>query len=720
MDPHQWGGDLRRLQKHLDQSDSDVRDSMRNTSRPDDGCGYSRYTADDAHNSNRGSVAEEMNDEELVRKCDELREIQQKIILKKAALALKTLEPGFSSDAETRNGESLRDRVNLILQQRHSLGVLPKILSPKRRLNSSKDALLLEDHPLKLRVKALMKQRCSVPRVLPSNTEALDVTPPPPSQRVTSPAREETCNMGFQRFLSILNKGVDINLLSRIVNEDGENLDLGEELLNIEPSAVEDKSEMGESQGSHSSASLPRCSGTDGGGRETSLPSREKSLNDRPSLCGDEEKNMNEKGDDSLCFSRESHSPPAVKKKKKKEEEPPKVDEQHEQLQNILKTLGLSLEVEEMSKLADRTQERLYGKKPEGRVDAGSRVEQESRQRGSDRQCRSSSSSSSSSSRSTSRNYIPSISRQCPSHTWYTKQKQESECSNSGDGNQDSEEAQRARDIDDDRGETSSYLYQYLQEQAYCNAHPAALSEFSDYSLSQCSGYTDYDGATTNSYSTYTQGVAPPPLDVRGYPHPPVTDHDFPGSVVAPNIVYPRRKRSKRKSSVNLLVNPDLSTSEGQAGSAGQRCLQVIRTKSTPQHFIKQLVSERKMNTDHKGNRQTWIRPVPEAPIVKKNHSKAYHKRMAILFNKKPAMRKKKHLEEGDLKTEQPKDDKRPPPEDKRPPRQEDQRPSPEEEIKVNLRKKLEAFNQKVKRQVPQPANSRTTHNESLDYQDLI
>ncbi|XP_053274599.1 zinc finger protein 318 [Pleuronectes platessa] len=755
MNPRQWGDALRGLQEHLDPSDDDVSNSMRNTSRSYNGCDtyceYSRYPADEAHNRSGVNAAEEMNDMELARKCEELREIHQKIILKKASIALKALEPGLSSDADTSNRESLRDRVNFILQQRQSLSIWPKVLSPKRRMNSSKDDLILEDHPLKLRVKALMKQRFSDPHVMPPNTEVPEVTPPPPSQRVTSPAKEETRDMGFQRFLSVLNKGVDIDLLSRIVNEDGENLALGEEIFNIQPSAVEDKSEMGESQGSHSRDSLPGYSGTDDGARRTSLPSREKSLNNSPPLRGDEEKKKYDKGDGSLCSGRGSQSPPAVKKKKK-EEEPPKVDEQHEQLQNILKTLGLSLEVEEMSKLADRTQERLYGKKPEGRVDADSHVEQESPQRASDRHCRSSSSSSS---RSTEVSYIPSLSRKYPSNTWCTERKLESECSNSGDGNQDSEEAQRPRDIDtdEDRGEDSSYVYQYYQEQVYCNAHPASLSEFSDYTLPHGSRYTDYNGATTNSYSTYTEGVVPPPLDVRGYPYPPVRDHYFPESVVAPNIVNPLHKWQRRRSAfkdINLLVNPDLSTSEGQAGSAGKRCLQVINTVSTEM-------------------RQTWIQPrsskYSEAQRKSKNRARARRRRH------------KRNLNESNLKTAKPKEGKRLPreeegkrlpreeeeerlpreeeekrlpreeeekrlpreeeekrlpreeegkrlpreEEEKRlPPEEEEKRLTSEEEIKVNLRKKLEAFNQKVRRQVTQPAISRTPHNESVDYQDLI
>ncbi|CAB1444896.1 unnamed protein product [Pleuronectes platessa] len=620
MNPRQWGDALRGLQEHLDPSDDDVSNSMRNTSRSYNGCDtyceYSRYPADEAHNRSGVNAAEEMNDMELARKCEELREIHQKIILKKASIALKALEPGLSSDADTSNGESLRDRVNFILQQRQSLSIWPKVLSPKRRMNSSKDDLILEDHPLKLRVKALMKQRFSDPHVMPPNTEVPEVTPPPPSQRVTSPAKEETRDMGFQRFLSVLNKGVDIDLLSRIVNEDGENLALGEEIFNIQPSAVEDKSEMGESQGSHSRDSLPGYSGTDDGARRTSLPSREKSLNNSPPLRGDEEKKKYDKGDGSLCSGRGSQSPPAVKKKKK-EEEPPKVDEQHEQLQNILKTLGLSLEVEEMSKLADRTQERLYGKKPEGRVDADSHVEQESPQRASDRHCRSSSSSSS---RSTEVSYIPSLSRKYPSNTWCTERKLESECSNSGDGNQDSEEAQRPRDIDtdEDRGEDSSYVYQYYQEQVYCNAHPASLSEFSDYTL----------------------------------------PHGSRGKKTAP------RGGGKKT-----------------APRGGGR-------KTAPR-------GGGKKTAPRGGGKKTAPRGGG-----KKTAPRGGGKKTA------PRGGGKKTAPRGGGK--------------RLPPEEEEKRLTSEEEIKVNLRKKLEAFNQKVRRQVTQPAISRTPHNESVDYQDLI
>lgn len=77
-------------------------------------------------------------DPELARKRKELKEIEEQIMQKKVALALKHVEPfvkkttpGFSCSEQsaTRKGETLRDRVNLILQQQHSLGFLSKVSS---------------------------------------------------------------------------------------------------------------------------------------------------------------------------------------------------------------------------------------------------------------------------------------------------------------------------------------------------------------------------------------------------------------------------------------------------------------------------------------------------------------------------------------------------------------------------------------------------------------
>ncbi|XP_040003444.1 uncharacterized protein DDB_G0271670-like isoform X2 [Xiphias gladius] len=591
-----------------------------------------------------------------------------------------------------------------------------KVRSPKKRTNSSslsRDGKLLEEHPLKLRVKALMKQRCCDPCVQPTNTEVPDVTPPP-SQSVASPTKgENSDNKGFQRFLSVLNKGVDIDLLSRIVNDDSEDLALGEELLNIQPPAVENKPEPGESQRSNSGASLLDPSRASSGESETEALITERSHNERLSLPDEEKKT--DGGDDSFGSSSRSKSPPAVKKKKQKEEEKPKVDEQREQLQNILKTLGLSLEVEEMSKLADRTQERLYGKKHEGRWGAESRGEHESHRKGTHRHYRNSSSSSSSSSayssssssstsRSTSRSFSTSPSRLCSSHSRDSKRRRASERSCSGsrsrdgltlhDGNQDSKEAQRPRDVDKDRKDSkqiSTYHHPYPQEQTYSYSHPAAISAFPDYSLSQYSQYTAYCtgtySAATNSYSAFTQGAIPPPLDSSQYPYPQNSDLYFPGSVVAPNMVYPHHDPFE---DINLLVNPDLSKSEGQIGSAGCRYLRVISTKqSTTRSCLKELTKGHKRKGKYIRKCRVWFQKLKERNRQQKLAAKRA-KQSKDSAGKVEASRG----DEDDSETGQSKEEKIQP---------------TEEEIKVNLRKKLEAFNQKVKKQVTQTANPLTS-----------
>lgn len=95
---------------------------------------------------------------------------------------------------------------------------------------------------------------------------------------------------------------------------------------------------------------------------------------------------------------------------RKKEEEEDKAAEQHKQLQNILKTLGLNLEVGEMSNLANRTQERLYGTKLEN-TNSGHHEKPPRKHRNSSSRSSSSSYSGSGSSRSTSRSVSPPCNR---------------------------------------------------------------------------------------------------------------------------------------------------------------------------------------------------------------------------------------------------------------------------------------------------------------------
>lgn len=147
-----------------------------------------------------------------------------------------------------------------------------------------------------------------------------------PEQNITSPSNAESnANKGFMRFLDILNKGVDFNFLSKIVNDDHETLPTSKDT-----SGPSSSPEHGLSQ-------------TD---------SREKN---GVTSCHDEKR-----------LRSQSRPSPSVKKINKEEHGQPHYDEQQKTLQNVLQSLGLSLEVDEMSRLTDRTQERLYGKKQYG------------------------------------------------------------------------------------------------------------------------------------------------------------------------------------------------------------------------------------------------------------------------------------------------------------------------------------------------------------------
>lgn len=188
--------------------------------------------------------------------------------------------------------------------------------------------------------------------------------------------------MGFQRFLTVLNKGVDMDLLTKIVNDGCEVANPVETVQNHKPPAVVAEPFIPPSHGSKQSNSR--------------------------------DERRTDSGSHSLgSSSSRSRSPPAVRTKQK-EEEKAKATEQHEQMQNILKTLGLNLEVGEISRLANRTQERLYGTKNNNtNSDHQKKLQGQPRKHrnSSSRSSSSSSDSGSSSSRSSSRSASPPCNR---------------------------------------------------------------------------------------------------------------------------------------------------------------------------------------------------------------------------------------------------------------------------------------------------------------------
>ncbi|XP_033986079.1 uncharacterized protein LOC117482181 isoform X1 [Trematomus bernacchii] len=800
MDPIDWDA-IRAIQRNMHPNhQNDVNNSIENAPRTniewDTYCEYSRPTVGEAHSSMIVNVEHERlspsfhkvyikdsevqdpdgeplpsdeEDPELSRKRKELREIEERIMFKKAAIALKAVEPtlpNVSSNAATYKGATLKDRVNVILQKRNPVGFNSMFWSHRERMHSSrlsKDSLLQNNHPLKLRVKALMKRRCSDP----ARRECGETPPSPPSRSFTSPAKEETIvNKGFQRFLSVLNKGVDIDFLSRIVNDDDEDLLSGEQLLTTQPPAVEKEphpSFRSEGQRSNSEASLPGFSQTNRGHDTFCIP-------------GDEE-SRNEGGESKFGSSIRSKSPVSVVKKNE-EEDKPKVDVQREQLQNILKTLGLNLEVEEMSKLEDRTQERLYGKKNEDTNVEGCRGAQESQQSGPQRHF--SNSSSSSSSRSTkSRSLSPSLPmRQCSpsrnlerkSEQTYSRERRDRIIDNSRDrfidrsreriidrsrdrfrdrsrdrvidrsreriidrsrdrfrdrsrdriidrsrdrsrdrfrdrsreriidrsrerirDNSKNRIGDRSREIVIDRSRDGS-RNSLTQNQTNPHPKPDNCSTFPQCSLSEDSQYTAYDKGTyssaTNTYWGQTQVSVPPSLYPGEGPYPLNPYHNFPDSVGEPHMVNPYHNPLD----TNFSVNPDLSMSEGQVASfSTNRCLQVI--DSTQQCVMKKNTTKNTTKSYKKKLSARRIRKVQywENLIAKREQKPILSEVPKAEAEVDPPPFPPKLQENNIEHVSQPE------------PIHKEKRQPTEEEIKANLRKTLEAFNQKVKQRVPQP-----------------
>lgn len=336
------------------------------------------------------------DDQELARKKKELQLIEQQIILKKASIAMKQVAPILkAAEIEKMNkrkftdvkdnleqqqtlkyGEDVpfKDRIHGILQKRKkpqespskasaepaegslnhpkALFQPPKVVkSFVEKMNASilrKDGSLTdsppknneEEHPLKLRVKNLMERRLNPGSALPSSHQVLKVEPGPPIQNPTNPDPEQNlAARGFQRFLNLLNKGVDMNLLSKIVN----GVPSEDEVLQHGPP----ESQI---QGSHSGAprrdhsrSLSgegRTGGTLGDTQTHSLLRRKSPLRIE------------------ITDSRPDCPPVEAKKEVNPEDE-----RKYGQMHSLLQTIGLDLGVEEVGQLSNRIQERLYGKK---------------------------------------------------------------------------------------------------------------------------------------------------------------------------------------------------------------------------------------------------------------------------------------------------------------------------------------------------------------------
>ncbi|XP_019735486.1 uncharacterized protein LOC109521853 [Hippocampus comes] len=611
-----------------------------------------------------GEPLEDDIDPELTRKMNVLQDIEEQILSKKAAILIKTIKMIKKKLTPDSKDATLRDRVDTILKERHSLNFLSKCKTYGSSTESddspSHSTEQLEEHPLKLRVEALMRHRFSDPSGFTSNKLApnrematISGTQPPPSHSISSEIQQENVsNKGFERFLSLLNKGVDMDLLSRVVSDNSEDFHLGEQLFNSQHSGVGDDSDRPlccESLQCNGEPQLP-----ENGGERTALSTSEEHPRERPSLP-DDDKNGKDKRDHSLGSSSGSQSPPTVEKTKKDGKEMVQVDERCEQLQNILNTLGLSLEIEDLSKLTDRTQERLYGKKNQREL-----VEQQSQVTTSG-SCKPDmkSTSSCSLSPSRSRSHSSSSSQLSRSREPQDPHKKDTLLA-CGGARKSKEKLSLSSTSQDDtqvrktvgKNKVANILNEIPVVHSYCD--PATSFAFPDDSFPHFSHYHSTYSHDINSYWTSTPDASVTPYYPSRYPDSTDTydSHD----------TIPSGKRRPRFIQDVPLENPDLSTSEGQLGSVSRpRYLQVVKRK--PQMWGgKRLLNGEQIKED-KTKRLNLIEEQARDVQTLRAHR-------ATKASGKKAGRK-----DGSKK----------------------QRTPTEEEIKANWRKKLEAFNQMSK-----------------------
>lgn len=342
-----------------------------------------------------------------------------------------------------------------------------------------------------------------------------------------------------------------MDLLRKIVNADSEDLCLDDKCHNIQQNEATDMS-FRERPYSNDGNSLGEPSGHEGSSTD---PRSQERSHSSPITDEDEKKE-------------EARSPFGFRtspmRNNKEDEEKIKHDQQHEQLQNILKSLGLQLEKEEMSQLANRTQERLYGKKTDNAI-AQSRRKPDRHPKGSPRSQRDSSSSScscsSSRSRSSSSSYCGSSRSNVSKRRNNGSRARSSENLTGLENNPGTEK--RPKTSNEDQQQSCA------ETQVWPPPNPSySLSPLPDYTPSQYSQYSTYTTSSyhnESSYWTYSQVPTHPSFYPSSLPYAQNQCHNVPVNLVehprsfpdewqmAPSLDHqcppiPQMKKRKRRS----------------------------------------------------------------------------------------------------------------------------------------------------------------------------
>lgn len=333
-----------------------------------------------------------------------------------------------------------------------------------------------------------------------------------------------------------------MNLLRRIVNEDSEGLCLDDQVQDNQEDEATESPRRSKSQYSDDAISLPEHSRS--GERSTAPPSQERAQSNR---IPDQDENKEEAlfpcrsktSSDSLSGIKYQEERQRIKKE---DGGRMKHDEQHEQLQNILISLGLQLEVEEM---CDRD-----------RVNTESRREADRPPRHSPRSDRSSSSSlssCSSSSSSSSQSRSSSCSYGGSSEGKASGRRQTSESSSLRERSREKltrqgnhQDGEKRPEVGDEEDTQLTEQPSYTQNQTRLPPNSSySFPPLPDYTLAQYSQYSSYSTSpyqgAVSCYWTYSQAPSHPCFYPSSHPHPQAQCPQFPIAVLERARALPRQ-----------------------------------------------------------------------------------------------------------------------------------------------------------------------------------
>lgn len=391
-------------------------------------------------------------------------------------------------------------------------------------------------------------------------------------QRAAVPEQKQT--KGFQRFLDVLNKGVNVAMLTKIVTETSAEVDNRPHSPTSSMNTADhpwSPSCAGRQQGRRQNTNHWSESG--GFQRLASPQPRHRSFSPKGHSVSDEKSLQRGDGEQSYSSSNgrsESHS--GVDKITLTPED----DHKHKQMQDVLQAIGMNLGFEELGQMSHRIQERLYGKKDNdgGHHRRGSR-DRDTRRALSPRPQNGSSSSSSSFSPSPQEYYMKKDS--------YSAQR---------DVTEEQHQVQVHQAIEYGQNSSSSIL----QESEHCETN-SKVSTAASQSFSQNPTYTlsEPSPATVmQMYSPVNRSPLPYPALLPNMPQArpglflPRVPPFFPYPCVPPLNIFPAVLAQTRhlfpqpignpQPFVNLPTQP-VNTTQKSKTLSRPRCLQVIETK---------------------------------------------------------------------------------------------------------------------------------------------